>query len=52
MVYFSAAEMKDLVASAGLADVEILRVKTLADIDDDIGQEHLVTFRRPAGHHA
>jgi len=51
MVYFSAAEMEDLLAKAGLADVQIVRVATLADIDDDIGQEHLVTFRRPAGHH-
>jgi 2-polyprenyl-3-methyl-5-hydroxy-6-metoxy-1,4-benzoquinol methylase len=48
MVYFSAAEMEKLLAKAGLVDVEIARVETLAEIADDIGQEHLVTFRRPA----
>jgi 2-polyprenyl-3-methyl-5-hydroxy-6-metoxy-1,4-benzoquinol methylase len=52
MVYFSAAEMAALLAQAGLADVQIVRVDTLAAINDDIGQEHLVTFRRPVGHHS
>ncbi len=48
MVYFSADEMRDQAGKAGLADVGITRVEELADIDDDIGKEHLVTFRRPA----
>jgi 2-polyprenyl-3-methyl-5-hydroxy-6-metoxy-1,4-benzoquinol methylase len=51
MVYFTAAEMAALLAQAGLADVQVVRVDTLAAINDDIGQEHLVTFRRPAADH-
>ena len=48
MVYYSAEEVEELLTQAGLTDVRIDNISDLADIDDDIGSEQLVTFRRPA----
>jgi cyclopropane fatty-acyl-phospholipid synthase-like methyltransferase len=46
MVYFTSAEITESLQSAGLRDVQIIPVASLAKIDDDIGSEQLVTFRR------
>lgn len=46
MVYFTPAEITDTLARAGLRDVTITPIASLADIRDDIGHEQLVTFRR------
>lgn len=48
MVYYSKAEVAELLAKAGFTDVRTDDVSSLADIDDDIGVEQLVTFRRDA----
>jgi SAM-dependent methyltransferase len=46
MVYFTAAEIAESLQRAGLRDVNIIPIASLADIRDDIGNEQLVTFRR------
>ena len=46
MIYFRAEEIKALARQAGLSEVEIVPVSALAEIRDDIGREHLLTFRR------
>ena len=46
MVYLSADEIAGLLDQAGFVDVRIRPIDALADIEDDIGREHLVTFRR------
>jgi ubiquinone/menaquinone biosynthesis C-methylase UbiE len=46
MVYFRPEEIKALVREAGFTRVEVIAVKTLAVLKDDIGREHLVTFSR------
>jgi ubiquinone/menaquinone biosynthesis C-methylase UbiE len=48
MVYCTSAEATRLFQRAGYEDVTIHPVSSLADIDDDIGSEQLVTARRPA----
>jgi ubiquinone/menaquinone biosynthesis C-methylase UbiE len=48
MVYFTAAEAVQLFQDAGFEDVKIKPVSSLADMEDDIGREQLVTGRRPA----
>ena len=46
MVYFTPAEITDELSNAGLRDVNITPISSLADIRDDIGHEQLVIFRR------
>jgi SAM-dependent methyltransferase len=44
---FSPDEVTALAREAGLGDVRIVPVGSLCDIDDEIGAEHLLLFRRP-----
>jgi cyclopropane fatty-acyl-phospholipid synthase-like methyltransferase len=46
MDYFTPSEVTRLLGEAGFSHVRITRIDTLTDIDDDIGNEHLVTFSR------
>ena len=46
MVYYTHDEWHQMLGEAGLENVEIKDVSNYADIDDDIGGEQLVTFRR------
>ncbi len=46
MVYFTPSEIVEELQQAGLRDVQITQIESLADIRDDIGHEQLVTFRR------
>jgi 2-polyprenyl-3-methyl-5-hydroxy-6-metoxy-1,4-benzoquinol methylase len=46
MVYFTEREIEALLHEAGFSHVEIARVATICEIEDDIGNEHLVKFRR------
>jgi len=48
MVYYSEHEVRALLAKAGFIDVQVNSISNLTDIDDDIGSEQLVTFRRAA----
>jgi SAM-dependent methyltransferase len=47
MTYHAREELDRLLSEAGCTDVEVCRVSELADVNDDIGREHLVVFRRP-----
>lgn len=46
MVYFTAAEWKALLQRAGFKEVQVVPVSSITDLNDDIGNEHLVTFRK------
>lgn len=46
MVYYTEAEVRKVLWRCGFTRVEVRRIDTLTDIDDDIGAEHLVTFER------
>lgn len=46
MVYYAEDELRAVLAEAGFADVQVREIAALADINDDIGREQLVTFRR------
>jgi ubiquinone/menaquinone biosynthesis C-methylase UbiE len=46
MVSFTGAEITGLLHQAGFTDVRVVPVSALCDIDDNIGAEHLVLFRR------
>jgi len=46
MVFFTAAELESVLLAAGFGDIRISSVSDLAEFDDDIGREQLVTFRR------
>ena len=46
MVYFSAAEWTALLQQAGFKDVQVVPVSSISDLNDDIGNEHLVTFKK------
>ena len=48
MVYFTADEICETLQTAGLCDVDVVPVASLASIQDDIGNEQLITFRRRA----
>ncbi len=48
MVYYAGNEWRQMLAKAGLEGVQIRNVSDCAEIDDDIGKEQLVTFRRNA----
>jgi ubiquinone/menaquinone biosynthesis C-methylase UbiE len=48
MASFSQEEITDLVHQAGLRDVRVIPVASLGALDDNIGSEHLVLFRREA----
>jgi cyclopropane fatty-acyl-phospholipid synthase-like methyltransferase len=45
MVYLTGEEIRGLLAEAGFHDIQIRQVSSVARIRDDIGNEHLVTFR-------
>jgi 2-polyprenyl-3-methyl-5-hydroxy-6-metoxy-1,4-benzoquinol methylase len=45
MVYLSDEEIRGLLTEAGFRDIQIRQVSSIAKIRDDIGNEHLVTFR-------
>jgi cyclopropane fatty-acyl-phospholipid synthase-like methyltransferase len=47
MVYFSADELRALLQKAGLRAVKIARVRDIAEVDDDIGEQHVVMFEKP-----
>ncbi|MES1243425.1 MAG: class I SAM-dependent methyltransferase, partial [Acidobacteriota bacterium] len=47
MTYHAREGLDRLLSEAGCTDVEVWRVSDLADVEDDIGREHLVVFRRP-----
>lgn len=38
----------EALAAAGFTDAEVIPVAELANVDDDVGRQHLVLFRRPA----
>ncbi len=44
--WFASDEITTCARAAGLADVRIVPVGSLCDIDDEIGAEHLLLFRR------
>lgn len=46
MTYYSQAEMRSLLAKIGFRDIRIVQVKDVANIRDDIGNEHLLLFRK------
>jgi cyclopropane fatty-acyl-phospholipid synthase-like methyltransferase len=46
MVYYTPGELIALAQEAGLRDITVTPVASLADMDDDIGNEHLLTFSR------
>jgi ubiquinone/menaquinone biosynthesis C-methylase UbiE len=46
MVYFTPAEIVETLQRAGLREVGIIPIESMAEIRDDIGHEQLVTFRR------
>ncbi len=52
MVYFTADEICDTLQTAGLCDVNVVPVASIASIQDDIGNEQLITFRRHASGNA
>ena len=46
MVFYTEQELRSMIQDAGFDDIEVNLVSSLVDIDDDIGQENLVTFRK------
>lgn len=46
MVYAQPAEMRQLLEETGFRDIHFARVGELAEINDDIGKEHLMIFRK------
>jgi SAM-dependent methyltransferase len=46
MAYFSEKEILEVAKQAGLRDAHIAAVSSLCDLDDNIGSEHLLLFRR------
>lgn len=46
MVYYTPDEIREVASRAGLRDVTIRRVDSLAEMGDDIGSEQLLLFRR------
>lgn len=46
MAYFSESESLELARQAALRDVRVVAVSSLCDLDDNIGSEHLLLFRR------
>jgi|GEM_PF-964175 len=46
MTYYTKAEMTELLTKIGYRDIRIVHVKDVAKIDDDIGHEHLLLFKK------
>lgn len=48
MVYYTRAEVAEVLRSAGFENITIRRIAEIVELDDDIGNEFLVEFRKPA----
>ena len=47
MVYYTSAEVTDLLRATGFTNIRIRKVSDVAQLNDDIGNEYLVEFRKP-----